>query len=72
MKKIIEYVYSENADGIVKSVRGGGELQKARKLAKQGLARIKFLDGAFVGYGRTTDVGYIRTRYEVTYREMVC
>jgi len=67
MKLVINHLYSENADGRIKSVRGGRDLQKARTLERQGLARVKLVSNAFAGYGGSRDVGYILNKYEVTF-----
>jgi hypothetical protein len=67
MKLVIEHVYSENASGQVKSVRGGRDLQKARALVKQGFARVKYIGRTFAGYGSSRDVGYVCNKYEVTF-----
>jgi hypothetical protein len=67
MKLIIEHLYSENASGQIKSVSGGRDLQKARKLEKQGFARVKHMSRSFAGYGGSRDVGYVCNKYEVTF-----
>ncbi len=67
MRLVIEHLYSENASGQVKSVRGGRDLQKARALARQGFARVKHIGRNFAGYGGSRDVGYVCNKYEVTF-----
>ena len=67
MELVIEQVFSETADGRIKSISGGRDLQKARKLAKQGLASIKYLGRKFAGYGGSCDVGYRCDTYRVKF-----
>lgn len=67
MKLVIDHVYSETADGHTKSITGGRDLQKARTLEKQGLARVRRLGRSFAGYGGSLNVGYSCNKYEVTF-----
>ena len=46
---------------------GGRDLQQARRLEKQGLARVKHLHRTFCGYGKSYDTGYVCNTYEVTF-----
>jgi len=67
MKLKIEHVYSQNASGHSKSISGGRDLQKAIKLEKQGLAKIKFINSKFIGFGKSRDFGYSANIYEVSF-----
>lgn len=67
MKLVFDQIIAETADGRTKSMSGGRDLQQARRLEKQGLARVKHLHRTFCGYGKSYDTGYVCNTYEVTF-----
>jgi len=67
MKLVFDQMIAESADGRTKSVNGGRDLQQARKLEKQGLARVEHLYRTFCGYGKSYNIGYVCNTYEVTF-----
>ena len=67
MKLVFDQMIAESADGRTKSMSGGRDLQQARKLEKQGLARVRHLGRTFCGYGQSYDIGYVLNTYEVTF-----
>jgi hypothetical protein len=57
----------ETADGrISRSSKGGPWLRLARKMAKNGTAKLICNGSQFAGYGGSYDVGYRCTNYTVT------
>jgi hypothetical protein len=73
MKKIIprsftfDVMIRETADGrVTKSSTGGPWLRLARKMAKNGRAKLTCNGSQFAGYGGSYDVGYHRVNYTVT------
>lgn len=67
MKLVFDQMILETADGRTKSMYGGRDLQQARRLEKQGLARVKHLHRTFCGYGKSYDTGFVCNTYEVTF-----
>jgi len=60
-------IVRETADGrVTKSSQGGPWLRLARKMVKNGTARLTSVDGGFYGYGASYDVGYHKVVYTVT------
>ena len=57
----------ETADGrVTRSSQGGPWLRLARKMVKNGQARLVCNSSRFAGYGGSYDVGYHRVNYTVT------
>ena len=57
----------ETADGHVsKKTVGGPWMQLAKKMVKNGTAKLTCQGGPFVGYGSSYDVGYHCVSYTVT------
>jgi hypothetical protein len=57
----------ETADGrIIKNSQGGPWLRLARKMVKNGQAKLVCNSSQFAGYGRSYDVGYHSVNYTVT------
>ena len=67
MELTIDHMIAETASGEIKSISGGRDLQKARKLEKQGLARVEHLHRTFCGYGKSYNTGYACNTYAVTF-----
>ena len=62
-----DVIVAEHANGkVTKATQGGPWLRLARKMAKDGTARLTVQGGGFVGYGRSYDVGYSKLIYTVT------
>ena len=67
MEYVFEQIVWESADGRKVSRCGGRDLQAARRLVKQGLARLEIVSGRFLGYHSSHDYGSSSTVYKVTF-----
>ena len=66
MKVKFDYVVWSNANGSCVTKAGGREMQHAKKLVKQGLAKIKEVNRRYLGPGRSYDTSTSAITYEVT------
>jgi predicted HD phosphohydrolase len=67
MEYEFEQVIWESADGRKVSRSGGRDLQAARRLEKQGLAKVEVIGRRFLGYHSSYDYGSSATAYKVTF-----
>jgi len=62
-----DVIVCETADGrISKKTVGGPWMQLAKKMVKNGTAKLTCHGGSFIGYGSSYDYGYYRDSYTVT------
>ena len=61
-----DYVVWENSRGSRVTRAGGAELRHAKKLVKNGLAKIKEVNRRYLGPGRSYETGTSAITYEVT------
>lgn len=69
MKVKFENLVWQNASGVIVNRTGGKELRHARKLVRQGKAKLKLLSKTFQGYGRSYDSSTVKFVYEITIKE---
>ena len=66
MKVKFDHVVWQNASGSRVTKAGGAEMRHAKKLVKNGLAKMKEVDRKDLGPGRSCDTGTSAVTYEVT------
>jgi hypothetical protein len=66
MKVKFDYVVWSNASGSRVTRAGGAELRHAKKLVKNGFAKLRVVDSRYLGPGRSYDTGTSAITYEVT------
>ena len=62
-----EVLVAETASGrVYKTCQGGPWLRLAKKMVRNGTAKLTVESTGFIGYGRTRDMGYSKLIYTVS------